>query len=106
MFIRTNERESGKSGRNIGDRGRHTSVNETDLLLVLFRKDDLGFNVTWFDQREGAADVFHEFLTFQVTKDGFSEIGVADIVLDGVHLAKIMVVYSILTIYICHWKGN
>lgn len=69
VFILAHQGKAGKSGGNIGDRGRHAAMDEAELLLVYLAQFDRRLNVSGLDHRQLAADVFHEFLTVQVVSD-------------------------------------
>lgn len=76
MLVRTNQGEAGEPRRHVGNGGGHTSMHEADLLLVEGGKVDLCLDVARLDHGERAADVLHELLALEVTKDRLFEIRV------------------------------
>ncbi len=76
MLVRANQCEPRKAGGDVGDRCRDSTVHQTQLLLVFGAEFDLGFYMSWLDEREHAADVLHELLALEVAQDGLAEVGV------------------------------
>lgn len=94
VLLWSHQGEPCKAGSNVGDGSSNPTMDKAQLLLMLGSELNLGLHMSWLDEREHAADVLHEFLTFEVTQDRFAEVWVLDDEFHSAKLARAIVNYT------------